>query len=86
MNGGALLANGKNTVLNIDSTTFQGNRALNEGGGIYLLGSAEATLIKTSVTECSANRNGGGMSTRGAKFPYKLFFTSHVTPYSTNKD
>jgi len=65
-NGGALEGNGKDTVLNVESTIFQSNRALGEGGGIYLGGAAEATLEGTSVADCSADKNGGGISTRGS--------------------
>ena len=63
--GGALFANGKRTVLDVDSTTFKSNAAIEEGGGVYLLGAAEATLFKTSVSSCTAGQNGGGICTRG---------------------
>ena len=62
-----MLANGKNTILDVNSSIFHGNEALDEGGGMYVLGAAEVTVIKTSVTECSSNRNGGGISTRGTQ-------------------
>ena len=43
---------------------LEGNSAGNEGGGVYVAGSASLTMNKTRVSACKARYKGGGVSTR----------------------
>ena len=67
--GGALGVLG-NAVVHVEGSQFERNIAGNEGGGIYVSGTASLTLNTTKVSACKARVDGGGISTREA---------SHVT-------
>ena len=62
--GGALAGAGDGAIVNVMSSNFERNRALSEGGCLYLGGSSEMTLNHTKVGECIAHSHGGGTSTR----------------------
>ena len=67
--GGALAGAGAGATVHVISSTFEGaNRALNEGGCIYLGGSCAMTLNNTNIKECVSRSHGGGASTRDNSF------------------
>ena len=60
VNGGALIANGKEVVVNVHDITFTGNKASN-GGAISLHGGSITTMTDVTITGNTATSQGGGL-------------------------
>jgi PKD repeat protein len=61
--GGAFVRNQSNGLISISDCHFEGNQAVSNGGGLYLIGAASSTvtLVNNSFVDNSASQGGGAM-------------------------